>query len=521
MSQQLVNFYNKIKKQYMGPLVTRFPPEPSGYLHLGHVKAIYVNFELAKMSNGICYLRFDDTNPATEKQEYIDNIIEDVKFLGYEPDAITFTSDYFDQLLNFAITLIKNDLAYVCNLTKEEIREQRDKCIESINRNNDRDTNLELFNKMVAGTIPEGTMTLRLKCDMQSKNANMRDPVIYRIITNVDHPRSGSKYKVYPTYDYSHCIVDYLENITHSLCSIEFKDKNELYVWILVKLFGNKYTDTYLPKQIEYAKVNIEGTILSKRKISALINTGLIDNWTNCALPTIKGLKNKGYTKDIILEFTSSLGLNIGKVSMTNTNFNILEEYARKALLKISTKITAIKNPLPVTIINTGETVWVDGSDFKEIDTPDFYRLTPNVNKYVRIKNIGIVTYNHHTGTIIDNNINIFVNLHESGNNDNNNNDNNNNNNNDNNNNNNNKIKCKATIGSLKADNMTCIDVLNYGPLYTGTNFNTEYLTIQKFYVSDYNKFIEPITTGHFQFERSCYIYKNGSSFVKIVDLKS
>lgn len=421
----LINFYNSIPNKVTN-MITRFPPEPNGYLHIGHAKAIYVNFELAKMTNGFCYLRFDDTNPKKEKIEYIDSIIDDVKWLGYNPDKITFTSNYFDQLIKYAYDLISKDLAYICELDSNTIKAQRNTKTDSPYRNRSIDESKKLFSQMIEGVIPENTMTLRLKADMQSNNPNMRDPVIYRVIISDPHPKTGTKYKVYPTYDYSHCIVDSIEGITHSLCSIEFQTKNEVYVWILDKLELRK------PIQIEYSKLNITDTVLSKRKLIKLVEDKTVESWSSCELPTLKGLCNKGYTQNSIKSFISKLGVSVGRASMTNTNLDILEECVRQDLNEKAPRVLAIVKPLLVNIINLKENkiiivkdfpfqkdsctheitispnIFIEQDDFREIDSSDYFRLAPP-EKIVRLKYFGLVKYVSHTK---DDNQNInFVNV--------------------------------------------------------------------------------------------------------------
>lgn len=253
-------------------VVTRFPPEPNGYLHLGHAKAMYINFNFAKSHNGICYMRFDDTNPNKEKQEYIDSILEDVLWLTHVPYKITYTSDYFDKLYNLAVQMITDDRAYVCELDEEIMRKHRYDCVESPFRNRPINESLKLFEEMKNGIHKEGTLTLRMKCDMKSANPNMRDLVAYRILFN-EHPRTGNKWNIYPTYDYSHPIVDSLENITHSLCSIEFQTRNELYKWL------PKVLNIYSPTQIEYSRLNLTHTVLSKRKLIELVNNNIVNGW--------------------------------------------------------------------------------------------------------------------------------------------------------------------------------------------------------------------------------------------------
>ena len=385
-----------------GRIITRFPPEPNGYLHIGHAKAIHVNFNYAKKKNGLCYLRFDDTNPSKEKQEYVTSIIDDINWLGYNPDKITYTSDYFDQLINFGKKLILLDKAYICELDQEIMQKQRMEMINSPFRDRPIEESLNLFEQMINKKIKEGEMTLRLKCDMQSNNPIMRDMVAYRIINKI-HPKTGDKYILYPTYDFSHCIIDSLENITHSLCSIEFQPRNELYRWILDEL------ELYKPPQIEYCRLTITNTVLSKRKLINLVEEGIVSGWDDPRMPTIKGIRRRGYTANGINEFCRRIGLSLGTTSAL-VSYKQLEEYVRIDLDKISTRIFAIINPLKINIINWekedidiniinlpilgnksdshkmkfGKEIYIDRNDFRMQDDPKYYRLAPN--KIVRLR---------------------------------------------------------------------------------------------------------------------------------------
>ena len=384
-----------------GKVITRFPPEPNGYLHLGHVKAMFINFEYARKNNGICYLRFDDTNPSKEKHEFIESIIEDVTWMGYNPYKITYTSDYFDQLYTLAKDLIRRDKAYVCELSAEQIKIDRKNKVKSPYRNRPIEESLRLFESMQTGVVLEGSMVLRLKADMESDNPNMRDLVAYRII-NSPHPRTGTKWKVYPTYDYSHCIVDSLENITHSLCSMEFQTRNQVYHWILEAL------DLYSPPQIEYSRLNVTNTLLSKRKLLTLIEKKIVTGWDDPRLPTIKGLRKRGYTPDALKRFASKVGVSIGTSNVV-IKYNLLEECLRQELDMSANRIMGVMNPIRVTLVNytpqlianvlemprlkdkspvhmipLGNHIYIDGSDFRLTDEKGYYRLAPN--KVVRLK---------------------------------------------------------------------------------------------------------------------------------------
>ena len=391
-----------------GKIITRFPPEPNGYLHMGHAKAMFINFTFAKSKNGICYMRFDDTNPTKEKQEYIDSILEDVKWLGHSPYKITYTSDYFDQLYEFAVVMIKKDKAYICELDEITMRKDRYDCIDSPYRNRPIEESLKLFDEMKLGKHKEGSMVLRMKCNMQSTNPNMRDLVAYRIIFR-EHPRTGNKYTIYPTYDFSHPIVDSLENITHSLCSMEFQTRNELYRWVPETL------DIYAPPQIEYSRLNITHTVLSKRKLIELVNDEIVSDWDDPRMPTIKGLRRRGYTPEAINDFCKRIGMSLS-TSSGMVNYNLLEECLRQDLDTKAPRVMAIMNPLKVTItnisenenikafaldfpnqgndstkheINVGNVVWIDKDDFRMVDSPKYFRLAPN--KIVRLKYLGLI----------------------------------------------------------------------------------------------------------------------------------
>ena len=395
-------------KQTGGRIVTRFPPEPNGYLHLGHAKAMFINFTFSKSNNGVCYMRFDDTNPSKEKQEYIDSILEDVKWLGHEPYKVTYTSDYFDQLYDYAVLMIKKDKAYVCELDDETMRQQRYTCVDSPFRNRPIGESLQLFNEMKEGKHKEGSMTLRMKGDMQSTNATMRDLVAYRILFK-EHPRTGNKWIIYATYDYSHPIVDSLENITHSLCSMEFQTRNELYRWIPETL------NIYRPPQIEYSRLNVTHTVLSKRKLIELVNDGIVTGWDDPRMPTIQGIRRKGYTPEAINEFCRKIGISLDGSGGT-VNYSLLEECLRQDLDTKAPRVMAIMNPLkviivnmkdneivkayasdfpnlgdqsPKHIINVGRVVYIDKEDYRPTDEPKYFRLAPN--KIVRLKYLGLV----------------------------------------------------------------------------------------------------------------------------------
>jgi len=420
----LTNLLNDKYTQHINSkIVTRFPPEPNGHLHLGHAKAIYINFNFAKINNGICYLRFDDTNPTKEKNEYINSIIEDVNWLNHTPHKITYTSDYFDQLYNFAIKLIKMDKAYVCELDAHTIKENRYNKIDSIYRNRPIDESLKLFEEMANGQHKEGTMVLRLKCNMQSDNPIMRDLVAYRIIFH-EHPRTGNKWVLYPTYDYSHPITDSLENITHSLCSMEFQSRNELYRWLLDTL------DIFKSQQTEYTRLTIDDMILSKRKLINFLENKLISGWDDPRILTIKGLKRLGYTPEAINDFCSKIGVGVG-LSNGNIKYSLLEECLRQDLDKKVPRIMAVINPIKLILVNGNlntifaqkypngdknigynikfnKILYIDAHDFKLNDNPKYFGLTPN--KIVRLRYFGLIKYIDHK--IDPQNPNIVTEIH-------------------------------------------------------------------------------------------------------------
>lgn len=280
--------------RFEGKVHTRFPPEPNGYLHIGHAKSIVLNFGLAEAYGGLCNLRFDDTNPAKEEQEYIDAIMEDVKWLGYDwGDRLYFASDYFDELYEMAVQLIKEGKAYVDQLSPEEMREYRGTLTEagkeSPYRNRTAEENLELFEKMKNGEFKEGEAVLRAKIDMKSGNINMRDPVMYRVL-NAPHPRTGTKWKIYPMYDFAHGQSDSIEGVTHSICTLEYADHRPLYDWYL------HHIEIFHPQQIEFARLNLTYTILSKRKLIRLVKEGHVSGWDDPRMPTISGLRRRGFS---------------------------------------------------------------------------------------------------------------------------------------------------------------------------------------------------------------------------------
>ena len=384
--------------KYAGRVHTRFPPEPNGYLHIGHAKSITINFGLAKEFGGKCNLRFDDTNPSKEETEYVDSIIEDVRWLGGDwEDRLFYASDYFGQLYEWAVQLIKAGKAYVCDLTPDEVRKQRGTLTEpgqeSPYRSRPVEDNLDLFARMKAGEFPDGTRTLRAKIDMASPNLNLRDPIMYRIL-HAEHHRTGNAWCIYPMYDFAHGESDSIEKITHSICTLEFEDHRPLYDWYVEQL------GIYHPQQIEFDRLNITYTLLSKRKLLALVQNKLVNGWDDPRMPTISGLRRRGYTPEAIRNFCRRVG-----VSKTNgtTELGLLEYFLREDLNKRAARVMAVLRPLRVVIDNypEGETeqmeavnnpedasagsrpvpfsrvLYIEQDDFREDPPKQYFRLAP------------------------------------------------------------------------------------------------------------------------------------------------
>ena len=329
---------------------TRFPPEPNGYLHIGHAKSIYLNYGIAKDFRGKFNLRFDDTNPSKEEQEYVDSIIEDVNWLGAEFDnGIFFASDYFEQIYQFAVQLIKNGKAYVCDLNAEEIRKARgtltEPGIESPYRNRSIEENLDLFKRMRNGEFQNGEKTLRAKIDMTSPNINLRDPIMYRIV-HEDHQRQGNKWCIYPTYDWAHGLEDSLEGITHSICTLEFENHRPLYDWFLNEL------GIYHPRQIEFARLNLNYTVMSKRKLHQLVKENYVDGWDDPRMPTISGLRRRGFTHEAIRDFAELIG--VAKRDAL-TDISLLDFSIRNDLNKRARRAMAVLHPLKIVLTNYPE----------------------------------------------------------------------------------------------------------------------------------------------------------------------
>ncbi|NLY54043.1 MAG: glutamine--tRNA ligase/YqeY domain fusion protein [Firmicutes bacterium] len=399
-----------------GRVHTRFPPEPNGYLHIGHAKAIWLNYSIAKDYNGLFNLRFDDTNPTKEEQEYVDAIINDVKWLGVDwGDRLFFTADYFDRMYECAVQLIKDGKAYVDDLSADEIREYRGTLTEpgqeSPYRNRSVEENLDLFERMKNGEFPDGARVLRAKIDMASPNINMRDPVIYRI-RHASHHRTGDKWCIYPMYDFAHPLEDAFENITHSLCSIEYADHNELYEWVLDNVDYSGPGITGRPKQIEFARLNLSHTVMSKRKLRRLVEEGVVEGWDDPRMPTIAGLRRRGYTPESIRIFCERIGV---ARSDSIVDIAFLEHCVREDLNASAPRLMAVLRPLKITLENypEGQVEWVEiennpedpdagnrlvpfgrelyieREDFMENPPRKFYRLAPG--REMRLKGAYII----------------------------------------------------------------------------------------------------------------------------------
>ncbi len=391
--------------KYGGRVHTRFPPEPNGYLHIGHAKAFNLNFSIAEEYAGLCNLRFDDTNPCMEEEEYVDSIIEDIHWLGFDwGDRLFHASDYFGQLYDFAVRLIELGKAYVCDLSTDEIREYRGTLTEpgknSPYRDRTVEENIDLFARMRAGEFPDGARTLRARIDMASSNINMRDPVMYRIL-HATHHRTGDEWCIYPMYDFTHCLSDSIEGITHSNCSIEFEDHRALYDWFLDEL------DVYHPQQIEFARLNLTRTVLSKRKLKRLVEDGHVTGWDDPRMPTLAGMRRRGYTPEAIRDFLGRVG--VAKTA-TTIEIELLEHCLRDDLNKRARRVMAVLRPLRVIIDNYPEgkveefeavnnpedpdagtrmlpfsrEIYIERSDFRDDPPGKYFRLAPG--REVRLK---------------------------------------------------------------------------------------------------------------------------------------
>lgn len=408
--QRSLNFIEQIIEddlqsgKWDGRVHTRFPPEPNGYLHIGHAKSICLNFGLAEKYNGIYNLRFDDTNPAKEEQEYVDSIKEDVRWLGFDwEDREFFASDYFDQLYDWAIQLIKEGKAYVCDLDGEQIREYRGTLTEpgqdSPSRNRTVEENLELFERMRSGELPDGSHTLRAKIDMSSSNVNLRDPVMYRIL-HAHHHRTGDKWCIYPMYDYTHCISDALENITHSICTLEFEDHRPLYDWVLGQLAGFGLLARPLPQQYEFARLNLSYVVLSKRKLIQLVEEKHVGGWDDPRMPTLVGARRRGFTPEGFRLFADRIG---ASKADSWIDMSVLEDCMREDLNQRAPRRMAVLDPVKLVIDNYphdreelceapnhpqqpewgkrslpfSRELWIEREDYAETPPKGFFRLFP------------------------------------------------------------------------------------------------------------------------------------------------
>jgi glutaminyl-tRNA synthetase len=349
---------DKLSGLHGGRVVTRFPPEPNGYLHIGHAKSICLNFGVARDFGGVCHLRFDDTNPETEDMKYVESIMRDVRWLGFDwQDRLFFASDYFEQLYGFAERLIRDGKAYVDSLTEEEIRRYRGGVTEpgreSPYRGRTVEENLDLFARMRAGEFPDGAHVLRAKCDMAASNMKMRDPLLYRI-RHATHYRRGGKWCLYPMYDFAHPLSDAIENVTHSICTLEFENNRAIYDWLLDNLFPSQR-----PHQHEFARLNLDYTVMSKRKLLALVEEGLVSGWDDPRMPTIAGMRRRGYTPEGIRLFAARIGVDKAN---SRVSMELLENAIRDDLNALAPRVMAVLRPLKVTITNypEGKVEWLD-----------------------------------------------------------------------------------------------------------------------------------------------------------------
>ena len=455
---------------------TRFPPEPNGYLHIGSAKAIWINAQTAKKYGGEFNLRYDDTNPSKEDTEYVNSIYEDLKWLGAEPTGgVYYGSDYFDKCYEYAIKLIKDGKAYVCDLTAEELKEYRGTLTEpgknSPYRDRTVEENLDLFERMKNGEFPDGSKTLRAKIDMASPNINMRDPAIYRIL-RAHHHRQGDKWCIYPLYDYAHPIQDAIEGITHSLCSLEFENHRPLYEWVVDNIgFENK------PKQREFARLNVTYTVMSKRYLRYLVENDMVDGWDDPRMPTLCGLRRRGYTPASIIDFVSRAGV---AKAYSIVDIELLEHCIREELNMTAQRRICVSDPVKVVITNYEEgkveyfpvsnnpndenagtrnvmftrEIYIDRSDFEEVPPPKFFRMKPDGE--VRLMGAYIVKCNEivkdENGKVVE--IRCTADL-ESGN--------------------GNPVdgrKIKGTIHWLSADNADKVDLMLYDKLFTTENLS-------------------------------------------------
>ena len=518
---------------------TRFPPEPNGYLHIGSAKAIWINAQTAKKYGGEFNLRYDDTNPSKEDTEYVNSIYEDLKWLGAEPTGgVYYGSDYFDKCYEFAVKLIKEGKAYVCDLTAEEMKEYRGTLTEpgknSPYRDRTVEENLDLFERMKNGEFPDGSKTLRAKIDMASPNINMRDPAIYRIL-RAHHHRQGDKWCIYPLYDYAHPIQDAIEGITHSLCSLEFENHRPLYEWVVDNIgFENK------PKQREFARLNVTYTVMSKRYLRYLVENNMVDGWDDPRMPTLCGLRRRGYTPESIIDFVRRAGV---AKAYSIVDIELLEHCIREELSMTALRRICVANPIKLVITNYEEgkveyfpvsnnpndedsgtrnlmftrEIYIDRSDFEEVPPPKFFRLKPDGE--VRLMGAYIIKCNEivkdENGEIVE--IRCTADL-ESGN--------------------GNPVdgrKIKGTIHWLSAENADKVDLMLYDKLFTTENLSdipedktyNDYLnptSLVKVENALVEKCMADVAPGEkFQFVRNgyyCKDTKHPNTYNRIVGLK-
>ena len=409
--EEIIN--NDLLEGKTSEIITRFPPEPNGYLHIGHAKSLCINFGIKEKYNGKCNLRYDDTNPSKEDIEYVNSIKEDIKWLGFEWDQELYASDYFDQMYDYAVSLIKKGLAYVCDYSAEQIAATRGDLHtpgqESPSRNRSIEENLKLFEEMKEGKYADGEKVLRAKIDMASPNMNMRDPVIYRIL-RATHERTGDKWCIYPMYDFAHPLEDAIEGITHSICTLEFEDHRPLYDWVKINC---GFTTGY-PRQIEFARLGMKRTIMSKRYLKKLVDTGVVSGWSDPRMPTLSGMKERGYPPQAIRAFCAAIG-----VSKANSEVDVayLEHFVRDYLNINANRVMVVKDPIKLTILNAedeeyeiennpnaeekttrkvtfSKNLYIDRDDFAVVPPPKYKRLT--VGGTVRLKGSYIIEYVSH-----------------------------------------------------------------------------------------------------------------------------
>ena len=510
---------NDIEEKGLTKIITRFPPEPNGYLHIGHCKAVCIDFLTAQKFGGITNLRFDDTNPAKEDEEYVRSIQEDIKWLGFNWEAIYYASDYYDFLYDCAIDLIKQGKAYVCDLNADEVNATRGTLTEagkeSPYRNRSVEENLDLFARMRAGEFGDGDHTLRAKIDMAHSNINMRDPIMYRIL-HTTHYRQGDKWCIYPMYDFAHPLSDAKEGITHSLCSLEFEDHRPLYNWFVenCSLIKPPY-----PRQIEFARLNIDGTVLSKRYLQELVKGNYVDGWDDPRMPTLSALRRKGYPADAIKEFCSRIGV---AKSNSLVQPHILEACVRENLNANATRVMAVLQPLKVVLTNYpadkteqclisnnptiegapkhevtfSNELYIEQEDFMEFPEGKFHRLKPD--GVVRLMGAYIIkcdeVVKNEDGSIKQLNCSVIYDAQEQG------------------------IKAKGTIHWLSCKHATpCKTRKFYNLLKEGETYQKGMLDkiINPNSLVEYNSYIEPFAleqTSAMQFVRMGYYVKDKTS---------